>query len=172
MICPVCKTQISDSETICKNCGHRVVSLREKDFVTPTNGDFSIKEEMLKAYVGPQYIYFIGNGLSLAFFIFGPIYFFYRKMYLPATAYSLVLFCLIYFVALPGFITAIILQLFLASCFKKVYLAMTKEKINKMIAKNPERRDADLIAIAKGDGGVNLILSGLLVVVIIIVMLS
>ncbi len=108
------------------------------------------EDELIKAYIGPNYNKITHNLFNFSGFFFTFLYMYYRKMFL----YGTLLFLLntlisLFFKNFPSIIINAILGLF----FNQLYLYYVKNKINKIKNKNPNLTNEELKNICKSKGG-------------------
>lgn len=178
MYCLRCGSKVEDNQEYCPHCGANIKeelnrynyipkteetnTNKEKEMekkLKPSHEDqyqYSIKysygndEDLIKAYIGNNYEKFKKNKFSLPTFFFGPLYFFYRKLYLLG---------LIWIIAISIFwlnpIFLIIITVALSTTFSTIYLAEVKRRIKKIKLENKNLGDSTLLEICSKKGGVN-----------------
>lgn len=166
MKCINCGANLNDGATYCIRCGSvlsdggkSVIKVnKESNRKSLNNEDI---DNLVKAYVGNKYDRFIYSGFSINYFLFGPIYGFTRRMY-SFSILNLVLYWVISFIGnfinneYFTWIGLIVLNLFFSFELKKQYLYKVKERVNKIIDKNPNLDIVMLQNICIKKGGLNL----------------
>lgn len=175
MYCKRCGTELSSEDKFCKKCGLEVESNNIEDNNNyKQENDVDIKEDfdirLMKAYIGKNAdkIYNsirTGLGINGWAFLFGTIYYCYRKMYL-VTIIAYISVVTISFIV-PS-ITKYI-WLFLDISFCSLYKWDITRKIKKIKQNNPNASEDELLDIARRKGGTSII--GALFMVVIQVFL-
>ena len=138
------------------------------------SNDYSNDEELIKAFIGPNYEKITHNIFNFSGFFFSFLYMYYRKMFL----YGILLFLfstLINFFS-KNFFPGIIINAILGLAFNQLYLYYVKNKITKIKNENPNLSNEELKNICASKGGTSIgklflgfILEIILVIIIFIV---
>lgn len=91
MVCPNCGEEVDDKKVFCNNCGKRIfvnpitneVSNVNNSLNTSNYSDDGMQDNLVRNFLGDEFSSFRYGGFSFWAFFFGPLYFFYRKVYLP-----------------------------------------------------------------------------------------
>ena len=91
MVCPNCGEEVDNKKVFCNNCGKRIfvnpitneVSSANNSLNTSNYTDEGMQDNMVRNFLGDEFGSFRYGGFSFWAFFFGPLYFFYRKVYLP-----------------------------------------------------------------------------------------
>ena len=202
MKCLKCGNELKDNEIICSNCGYNRNNLPEQDnqFATRNIGVYNPNpvdqkevdrklenqkefDELVQIYIGNKYYNFRKGGFSLCAFLFGPLYFLYRKLYAVGVLLMLMIAGINVFfsittqgrfdnvknfqqlIHLKGFSTyliitisvSFIISLFLGLTFKKFYFNEVVERVGKIKQENPDLGFNQLTQIVKRKGGTNIL---------------
>ena len=115
--------------------------------------------ELVMAYIGPKYKEISMSPFSFCAFLFGPLYFFFRKMYLIGLILSAINFVISLFILkslwiyLGAFAIMSILSGLIANT---LMLNNAKNQVVKIAALNPTATQYDLVKICKSKGGTSL----------------
>lgn len=136
---------------------------------TPSNNLQQEDEELLKAFIGPNYEKITTSNFNFAGFFFNTFYMLYRKMFL----YALLIFIINILIGskLNSILTTSGFSLIIGLFINKLYLYYATRKINKIKSVNPEKNLEELKEICKRKGGtsVGTIFLGLIIEIIIII---
>ncbi len=202
MRCLKCGNELKDNEIICSNCGYNRNNSPQQDnqFATRNLGVYNQNpvdqkevdrklqnqkefDELVQIYIGDKYYNFRKGKFSLWAFLFGPLYFLYRKLYAVAIIIYIIIFAISGFFtfttqgrlyelqnirnisALKGLSTYIIIyyslilifRLFLGIIFKKFYFNEVVERIGKIKQNNPDLGFNQLTQLVKQKGGTNIL---------------
>ena len=202
MRCLKCGNELKDNEIICSNCGYNRNNSPQQDnqFATRNLGVYNQNpvdqkevdrklqnqkefDELVQIYIGDKYYNFRKGKFSLWAFLFGPLYFLYRKLYAVAIIIYIIIF------TISGFFTfttqgrlyelqnirnistlkslstyiiiyyslILIFRLFLGIIFKKFYFNEVVERIGKIKQNNPDLGFNQLTQLVKQKGGTNIL---------------
>lgn len=172
MYCFRCGTKVDKNQTYCPHCGANIKEEMSRYYTpeymkeAPSHEDqyqYSIQysykdnDDYLKAYIGKNYDKIIKQKFSIPTFIFGPLYFLYRKMYIYAPVYLLLLILL-------GPITTLIISFF----FNKIYIYHANKKIKEIKQKYNTESEEQILEHCKKSGGRNIIIPILIGIILII----
>ena len=121
-----------------------------------------IELEMTKAYIGDKADAIIGHKYNWVSAIvgdlFGPVWFFYRKMALIGFGFVLVTILVGNIASQLGFDKASYLMgLIYLFVSNPIYLSVVKKRVNKLREENPQMSKEELIALSRGKGGVSVV---------------
>ena len=131
--CPNCRKEMTGE--FCSNCG----------YPNNQNNNSTInRDELLNAYAGKNAAKVYNRGWNWCAFLFGPVYYLYRKLWLEA----LLLWVangIINFMFSKSFITALLsfaLLIISAILFSKLYSKKANQKIDEILSASPTREQA------------------------------
>lgn len=141
MNCKNCGSQINIGDMFCKNCGTNI---------NQNNNSQNVNNEMfIDAYIGSQADKIKREKFSICTLLFGQFYFLYKKMYLYAFVWAIV----ISRIPLDSIYINIISNFIMAFVFKNLYLYQVNNKVKSIISKNNGKSTSELIEICKKKGG-------------------
>lgn len=141
MYCKRCGATISRSDNYCPSCGVKIEneSTSAKEFniktdYTSSNIDrgVSLEDELLDIYIGKNADRLKKNSFSLPAFFLGPLYYWYRKMYLE----GFIIFAFSIFLKMflkDALAFDVCLYLYMGFSFKRRYLSHAKKKVSDII---------------------------------------
>lgn len=162
MVCPRCGNVVNDGENFCRVCGSPL-NFTQNDYINNQNKVVD-DNTLIKAYIGPNADKLTNNSFSWCSFLFGGLYFFYRKMYLLGGIALLISFLLTYYAKSYSVLSLIFLVL-IGIYFKKYYLNEVSKKVERIKKENATKNTNDLIQICNKEGGTSL---GMLILAIIV----
>ena len=116
--------------------------------------------KIAKEFVGPSYQKITMAPFSFAGFIFGSLYFLYRKMYLIGIIIFIIDLVLQNLLKAPiSYIAVLIFHLVIALIVNQLYLKIVSKRIQKIIKQNPKKNEYEISQIAKKRGGTSLLLA-------------
>ena len=113
-------------------------------------------DDLLAAYVGPNYPKIGGKPVNFAAMFFGFLYLLYRKQYLYAIIYYAACIGLV-FAGINYLIVSICLAILLGVGFNTIYIKQAKNKIEQIKRKNKDRPLYEIKKICEQKGGVSII---------------
>lgn len=129
MNCPNCGSYMDKSDVQCVRCGW----LNKKSPINNKKAKVT-EDPYLKAYVGKNLNDFKNKDVNIPFIILGPIYYFYRRMYIKGFIYlafqNLLLLILIKVSFTNTFIILILINFLVSIKVNKSYLNFAEDKIN------------------------------------------
>ena len=128
-------------------------------------------DDLLEDYIGSNYDKISKRFFNIMAFIFGGLYFSYRKMVLEGILISLIVVSLLFASSMINpFISLIILivsRLLFCIGFNKLYISSSKKKMDTIRKNNKAKSVSDLKRICPKKGGVNIIFSIVTAVLVI-----
>lgn len=116
--------------------------------------------KIAKEFVGPSYQKITMAPFSFAGFIFGSIYFLYRKMYITGIIIFIIDLVLQNLLKSPiSYIAVFIFHLVIALTVNQLYLKIVSKRIKKIVKQNPKKNEYEISQIAKKRGGTSLLLA-------------
>jgi hypothetical protein len=150
MVCPKCGNIINYGENFCRACGSPL-NYTQNDYIN--NQNIVIDDNtLIKAYIGPNVDKLTNNSFSWCSFLFGGLYFFYRKMYLFGVITLLISFLLTYCVKEYSILLLVFLVI-AGIYFKKYYVSEVSKKVERIKKENATKNTNDLIQICNKEGG-------------------
>jgi len=126
MVCKRCGSEVSGK--YCQNCGAELTSVKEKEGEKKTEetseAGFDI-ERLIDSYIGNNVKDIKKGGFSWCAFLFGPIYYLYRKMYLEGIIFFLINLVVSY---LTDSALGFCLNIYMGLTFKSHYLKHVRVK--------------------------------------------
>lgn len=113
-------------------------------------------EDYIKAYVGPNYNSFKTVKFSVPFFLFGPVYLLYRKLWKYALLLLAVEPTLEYFIGDSASILTTIIWFIISFKFNDMYLKYTEKKVTKIKERNMDKSSQEILNICKSKGGISI----------------
>lgn len=186
MYCLRCGTKVEDNVEYCPHCGSNIkeelarydykpiedpqkktaVNLEpshEEQFQYSIKYSFGNEEELIKEYVGKNYEKIKNSKFSWPTFFLGPLYFLYRKLYIYAIIWTLII--LIFGILSPAL--TFFIQIGLSIAFPKLYLDKAKRKVIEIQKFNKNLSKEDIIKLCRKTGKVNIILPALIITSIV-----
>ena len=192
MYCLRCGSKVEENQEYCPHCGANIKeeldrynyipkteeenTKKEKEIeknLKPSHEDqyqYSIKysygndEDLIKAYIGKNYEKFKKNKFSLPTFFFGPLYFFYRKLYILGLFWIIAIA-----IFWPNPIFLIMITVALATTFSSIYVTEVKRQVKKIKQENKNLGDSDLLEKCSKKGGVNHLVFLVIIPIILVV---
>lgn len=127
----------------------------------------SSDEDYIKIFVGPNYNSFKTVKFSIPFFLLGPIYLLYRKLWKYSILLLIIEPALSYFTkdfALP---ITVFIWFIISSKFNHLYLKYAEKKVNEIKERNMDKSSQELLNICKSKGGVSIGSTIILVIILI-----
>ena len=118
--------------------------------------------ELVMSYIGPKYKEISMSPFSFCAFFFGPLYFFFRKMYLVGLVLSVINFVVSLFILKSIWIYLgcyAIISILAGLIANTLMLSNAKNQVIKIAALNPTATQYDLVKICKSKGGTALALA-------------
>ena len=184
MYCFRCGSKVEDNQKYCSHCGADIIEELNRYNYSNTNEQnketkvhmashedqysYSIKysfgddEDLIKIYVGKNYEKIKKANFSLPTFFFGPIYFFYRKLYALGLGYALINI----FIGISALPIIIVIRVLLATTFSQLYLNIVKKRIEKIKQQNKNIDKETLKLRCKIKGGVNILVILILIIIL------
>lgn len=151
MKCPKCNSLMNEDDVQCLRCGW----LNKNAPITNKKKTYK-KDIYLETFIGEKINYFREKDVNIFFFIFGPFYYLYRKMYISGIIYLLFQLILLFFLGNLIFKnTLIILFLFnflLSIKVNKKYLKFAEEKVSHIKKRYDDFTDEQILMICKKVG--------------------
>lgn len=186
MFCLRCGTKIEKNQSICPHCGANIQEelsrynyiprqeQLEKKQITEKNShdeqyqyslnySFGSEEDLIKTYVGKNYDKIKNTKFSLPTLFFGPVYFFYRKLYLLGILWIILLIMTIINPVFPA-----IAVIIFSTAFSHIYLNEVTKRVRIIKEKNKHQGKDAVLQICKKKGGVNKIIPLISILIIII----
>lgn len=177
MYCRKCGNKMGDSEKFCTRCGTKV---EPTDINTPAPQMFMYNDinkninnnasdgELIRAYIGSKenkmyYKAISKKGFNIWAYLFGAVYYAYRKLYI-ASLIIIVINILIIYVLKLNYLLAFVNILY-ACLFYKIYGTHIEKQVDKIKNKNPNATRDELIRKCSRKGGIS-ILSPLVILII------
>lgn len=132
------------------------------------NGDSSLDEKMLVAFIGANYDKITSKKFSVSGLFYGWLYMEYRKMYIPAILLEVVIFIISKISSPLSIVVTIISFLIIGLNINKWYVLYAKKQINKIKSEYPNASERELFNICKRKGGTNF---GYVILIYIVLML-
>jgi len=180
MHCLNCNSKIADGEEFCNVCGSaidtqplkkkresKVVKEETTDvstFINDENEEQENAKMLMKAYIGKNYEKIIKKDFSWNAFLFGPFYFFYRKMWLVAAIWFVVVFVGILFLPSIFMMLNFALSIFVALKFNTWYVERAGNDIGMIKEMNRGKTQNELERICRNKGGTSIIIPILLII--------
>lgn len=182
MTCPYCHSKIDDTNKYCNYCGKKVTPNEHENqfeysnaysnsenketenhddqysysmlYSNMYNKTASSDEDYLKTYVGKNYYLIKNEKLSVPALLLGPLYLFYRKLWLRAAILVIVELALAsYHNSNITFLINIIIAVYLGFKFNSFYLQHAEKEIEQIKISNPDKTSTELLAICQKKGG-------------------
>lgn len=177
MYCSRCGKKVEQEDFYCGNCGNTIKTnesfayqnnLNIEKNITNTN---QIEDYLIDAYIGKNQEKLKEENFSINTFFLGIYYILYRKMWLLAVLYIVVI--IISSIFLPTFYNAInfAVGIIISFKFKKMYIKQVREKVEIIKKENSFKSNEELIEICRKKGGTS-ILAPILYILGIIMLLS
>lgn len=115
------------------------------------------EERLLKAFIGPNYNSIRNKGFNWSMLFWGPLYLFYRKMYLYGIGWMIINFIISNYLLIFSYMSSLAIPIVAAIMFKELYLKYVKEEIGKIERANPGAPLEELERLCKNKGGVSLL---------------
>ena len=189
MYCFRCGTKVDDNVEYCPHCGTNVKEelarysyprnqqeeqkpkinqTHEDQYIYSLKYSYGDKEEFIRAYVRNNYDKIKNSKFSLSTFFFGPIYFFYRKLYKIGIIWLVISIILGW--AFP--ILALIIRIILSINFSNTYLKEVEKRVKTIRTQNKNLDKETLLNRCKIKGGTNILIVIIYIVFWIIVIIS
>ncbi len=155
MYCEHCGTKLNKKDSYCSKCGSKIKVLHDNANINDTINYYD--QDFIDAYIGKNKEKIKTNKFSFPTFFFGIWYLLYRKMWLFSIIW-LTIICI--FNCLDLDYTEIILLvicLFFALLFNKLYLRKANRKVQKIRNKYKDKSNEDLIKLLKKSGGTTVV---------------
>ena len=153
MQCPKCNSRIRKTSVYCNTCGAKINEIKEIQYETKEKNDEDITLEVMDAYMATGKEDLKKGNFSFPAFIFGPLYYFYRKTYIEAII-LLILEIIIFFFGGTKFLALnICIHLYSGFTFKRHYIRHVKEEANKIISCNISGKKVNALIAAYNNGG-------------------
>lgn len=179
MYCFRCGAKVEDNQKYCPHCGSDVLeelkrynypisneqesniktASHEEQYAYSVQYSFGKEEDLVQAYVGKNYNKIKKSKFSIPTFFFGPIYFFYRKLYTLALSYILISVFLSILTPL-----LFIIHLSLTIGFSTIYLKTVENRVKKIKQKNTNADKNTLLEQCRIKGGTNILGTILLII--------
>lgn len=161
MFCKKCGTKLSDDAKFCANCGVKIQEENSEQMTNNVEGEQGQKEnfdeKLIKAYIGNKadkmYNSVKNGGFNIWGFLFGIIYFVYRKMYLVSILTIIISYIIGYIIPSIGNYVGVIIGLM----FCPLYKWDITRKLRKIKQENPNTSEEQLLNLAKNKGGTSII---------------
>lgn len=151
MVCKRCGAEVSGK--FCQNCGAELASLKDKEKEEEKKTEETTKdtgvdiEKLLDSYIGSNVKDIKKGGFSWCAFLFGPIYYLYRKMYVEGIIFFLINLVLSYFTdSALGFCV----NIYMGLTFKSHYLKHARVKCYQMASLYDDKHLQVLMASRNG----------------------
>ena len=132
MYCPRCRTQVDNGKKFCDECGSRLLDNYniESNIIIETSTNSTVVDNisMVESFVGPSYEKLRRIGFNIWFFLFGPYYMLYRKMYVYGFIYLLLMAFIFIFLTDIFFIVGIV-NVLVSFKFNNIYLSYVSRKV-------------------------------------------
>lgn len=162
MNCPYCGIELNNDQSFCPKCGNRVINH------TPSF-EYQISDNKeLESFIDDNAKIILSKKFSLPCLFLGPLYGFYRKMYLLSTLtllLQLLVLVVSYFIlndiiyiGIIGGSLILIINLVIALKFNSIYISSANKKIYHIKNRNNKLTNYDKMEKIKYSGGVNLII--------------
>lgn len=189
MYCFRCGTKVDDKIEYCPHCGANVKEelarysyprnqqeeqkpkinqTHEDQYIYSLKYSYGDKEEFIRAYVGNNYDKIKNSKFSLSTFFFGPIYFFYRKLYKIGIIWLVISIILGW--AFP--LLALIIRIIISINFSNTYLKEVEKRVKTIRTQNKNLDKETLLNRCKIKGGTNILIVIIYIVFWIIVIIS
>lgn len=180
MYCTKCGTNLKDNTKFCTNCGEPVKTTIKTQSNTSynyntnnyqtthenqynyaynyngTNTSVKSDEDYIKAYVGPNYDKIKNSNFSIPTFFLGTYYFLYRKLWLYATIWIILIPILLVATKSAYTIINLIIVAIISINFKKIYLQHATKKVEQIKQQNMDKSSTELLELCKRKGGVSI----------------
>ncbi len=118
------------------------------------NNNFNNDEELVRAFIGPNYEKINNNIFNFSGFFFSYLYLFYRKLFLYGIL--LFLFTTVINVFIKNVFSGMVINAIIGLVFNKAYLYYVKNKILKVKNQNPNLNNEELKKICSIKGGTSI----------------
>lgn len=146
MICPKCK--IENKDNFCIKCGYMLNKEKEVQINYKEQSKKEKETQKLKAYIGKDNHKILNEIFNTKAFIFGPLYYIYRKCYLIGYAflaiYVMIISILLKLDHLILFIVSFLNSLFHYCFFNEIYTKICKQEIKKI--ENAKEKGTSIIS--------------------------
>lgn len=126
---------------------------------TPTIPISSDEDELIKAYIGPNYDKLLNSKFNVGAFLVTPLYLCYRKLFLYGFLLFIINLVIINFTNFSMATTAI--SVVIAIVFNKIYIPEVRKRVQKIKQKNPDKSLTELKEICAKKGGTSFGLAAL-----------
>lgn len=153
MKCINCNNETIPGDSFCRVCG---VKLENNTFVnggTTTNPD----TELVDAYIGKNVEAIRKQDFSWATFFWGVYYAIYRKMWLLAVLWFVIIFILVLFLPSLSSFVGLVLNIIVCIKFKEWYVKHAEENVQKIKNNNPHMNHEQLLEVCRRKGGTSVI---------------
>ncbi len=160
MYCSKCGNKIEEHANFCKGCGASL-NLNKSPYNYNYGSSYISEEDFRKAYVGNNYDSIKNGKFSIPMFFLGTYYLFYRKMWLYAFLWIIMIIGInvgsfiyddSYFVFIP-----IILSIIMAFNFNKLYLRIVDKRVDGIKQKNSDKSNQEILEQCRKKGGVSVL---------------
>lgn len=156
MKCPKCNNDNLDGANFCRYCGYNLKDNSSGQVLTDD-------EKFVEEYIGTSYDSFRNSSFNPGAFFLGPIYLFYRKMYLYA----------IIFILISMFISAcipVVLNIILGFIINGIYLEKARTDVRTIRRNNNGLSDEEILNLCKKKGGTTFVAPLIYVLIITIIL--
>lgn len=159
MQCPRCNARIAKTSIYCNNCGAKISGLEQepktstidKSVIKDTQPDYI--DEVIDTFIGTNKETLKKGKFSAPAFFFGPLYYYFRKMYIEGTI-LLIIRALIYFFGGTKYMALnLCISLYSGFTFKKHYINHVKEESTNIINYNITGKKENALLTAYNKGG-------------------
>lgn len=175
MYCSRCGKKVEQEDFYCGNCGNTIKTNEAFDYQNNLNTEKNttntnqLDDYLIDVYIGKNQEKLKEDNFSINTFFLGIYYILYRKMWLLAVLYIMVI--MISAIFLPTFYNTInfVVGIIISFKFKKMYIKQVREKVELIKKENSFTNKEELIEICTKKGGTS-ILAPILYILLILVL--
>lgn len=157
MQCPKCNARINKTSIYCNNCGVKLKDTSSKDVKEekkqPVKEKENITLEIIDTYIGVGKEDLKKKNFSFLAFLFGSLYYYYRKLYLEATIFLIFDIIIFFLGGTKILILNLLLRLYAGFTFKRHYMKHVEEQAINIINYNISGKKEDALLKAYNEGG-------------------